>query len=245
LLFAAEALAVPVIYINKGTTSEYKPTFEHYSGGEFFSKDNFGQTVGFNFAQSLAGIADIRSGALFELSGVYDNNKTYLTAGDMLNQNTTGGIFSLWSDEQKTELLLSGTIGDGILSGQNNAAGYESRQPASTLDDFITYESWDLSITSGILKSYFPTNKADITLNLGHLSHCMVFSKRCFLASSDHSGFTAYSDGALSTFRVSLNWGKITGKPAAPTCIPEPATVCLLLGGLFGAGIKKKKFNKA
>ena len=90
--------------------------------GTTFSTSNDGdattpgdQNTGLNFVGPLLGVfPDILAGASLSISGVVIDGPA-LVIGPSVTQNTTGGTFSVWDDNDN--LLLTGALDSSVLSG--------------------------------------------------------------------------------------------------------------------------------
>lgn len=124
LLFAASSASADTIL--KFSLSEVDSDIL-YEGGELFTPSDGDlstpgdQNTALNFTGFLDGLfTDIEEeSASFTLDSVVAVGDASLTAG-IIAQQTDGGTFSIWDDNN--ELLLSAELGEGAISGSANAS---------------------------------------------------------------------------------------------------------------------------
>ncbi len=163
------------------------------------------------FTGILEGFSDISdANASFSLSDV-SVSAGGSQIGPVIVNETTGGSFNLW--DPSNNLLLSGTLGDGAITGSSTQ---------STGSFFTTAFS---AFTGGSLAALLDPNSAALSMALSGIF-------------TDGSPGLRLADGILSPFSADGTLA-ITATPGSE--VPEPMTGVLLLGGLMmGALIRKR-----
>ncbi len=138
-------------------------------------------------------------------------NGNAIVAGSTIIQNTTGGSFDLYDDAGS--LLLSGAFDDGSLIGSLS----------STSGTFFDTNSIDF--TGGSLLSLIDPNNGAFSIALIN-----IFS-------GGNPGL-ALSGNSLASF---LSNGSVLIEAQTPTAVPEPMSMTLLISGLAGMGLARKK----
>lgn len=223
--------------LNLSAVSGVKSNAALSSDGEFKTinqNSNFSaQEVAVDFNNDLSSIADLAT-AFYSISGIKLAGSA-TQANNMISQKTSGGQLNIWSDSSQSNLVLSGNLGEGKLSG---AAGSTA----------LKYESWTLNVTGGIVLSKLTNPMLDLTLDYSS-ENCLVFSKRCFLASTVTPS-VGITNGNLSAMNLKFVDGVSIGKtnsnpppsnPPPVTQIPEPASILLfsLAGGALASRRRK------
>jgi hypothetical protein len=192
------------------------------------------QAVSLDYQGDLANLIDINT-AFYSISGVNTTGSAN-QINNLVSQNTNGGTFSIWTDSTFTNLILSGNLGAGIISGQAGSTAAK-------------YETWSLNVTGGSILSSLSHPMLDLSINY-QLDGCLILSKRCFLASS-YNPTVGITNGNFNSFTSNLVDGLSAGKtlipPSTPppvTPIPEPASLILLALGGGAKFISSRKKNK-
>ncbi len=149
--------------------------------------------------------------ASFTIAGVTAFGAPILMPGGLVVQPFAGGDFALY--DPSNALLLSGTLGDSVLSG--------STGPAATGALFTTTFG---SVTGGSLASLIATDSLTLSMSMTDVSSAAV------------PGFSVTND-LLDPFQadVTMNIG------ATQAEIPEPATALLVLvGGVLLMATRRK-----
>lgn len=230
-----ETFAYPILRLSAASTSN---SFIGYSNGELKTINSGGSfalgTTSLDFDGTLASFPDIAN-AFYSVQGIRSNGTTQVSNGKV-TQNTQGGTIKIYADQAQTNLILEGNLGAGAIKGtlgSNNAP--------------VHYETWSLQVTAGSILQKLDTPMLDLELNY-KLNNCLVFSKRCFLASTPQPSLSI-SNGILDAFQANFVNGISQGKAVPPTNppphpmtpIPEPASLTLLCAaGLAGIRIKRK-----
>lgn len=162
----------------------------------------------------LSGVADISSGASFSLSGILASGAPSI-AGVVVSQNTAGGTFNLYNSANT--LLLSGTLGSGLLSGSD----------------------------TGSVGSMFTTSVGNFTA--GSLLGLLPAQNSLFLTLALSNIQTAGSPGLDVAFGIIQNFsgnGQVSIDSEVGAAVPEPFTLGLLLTGtLAGALVSRRKLS--
>lgn len=124
LVSVASANAVTIIQVHLGGLGNGFQEIQYVGSGLSTINDGDAATTGNQdtdvvFDNLLSGITDIASGASFTLSGIVASGAP-TTTGPVISQSTTGGTFSLY--DAANTLLLSGTLGDGFMSGSETGS---------------------------------------------------------------------------------------------------------------------------
>ncbi len=172
------------------------------------------QNTAVEFTNFLAFIPPIAAAdASFTLQGVAAVGPASLLPGSLVVQSFTGGSLALY--DPSNALLLSGTLGDSVLSGSTGAA--------ATGALFTTTFG---SVTGGSLASLVEAGSLTLSMSMTDVS----------TAATPGFGVNVAS-GMLEPFQadVTLNIG------AAQRAIPEPATgLLVLMGGVLLLAAKRR-----
>ena len=195
--------------------SETGPDVE-YDGTTFSTVDDGDastlgeQNTGFNFTGPLDGvIADIFANASFTLSNVLASGAAQVVSNTVV-QASTGGSFSAY--DENNNLLLSGSIADGALTGSTG----------SSTGSYFNLNT--VTFTGGSLLPFLIADSGGISIAMsGILSQGGVPS-------------LVVNNGVLAPFS-----GNSTGLVDGQGAIPEPATALLLVSGAIGAAIRRRK----
>jgi len=176
------------------------------------------QNTGLFFTGFLAGVvSDMISGASLTLADVLGVGAAFNnTDVGTIAQQTSGGTLSIWGNDNS--LLLSGELGEGVITGAMNV-------PTGSF-----FNTEFVNFTGGSLLEFikpFP----------GNLSLSMIG-----IATGSNIGLLVNDAGVLENFTAFGN-GLVTAEQNAP--IPEPATALLMLSGLLGTAMRRRKGNKS
>lgn len=137
----------------------------------------------------LKDLPDITSGASLTLSGVSADGSASVIGGVVVQQNTTGGMFSLYDDMDS--LLLSGTLGSGLITGFTGPS-------ASTTGSFLSVGP--VNFTGGSLFPLLHPSTGALSFSFSEVktgaTNGMVVSGGTLL------DFTAVSNGAIDASAV-------------------------------------------
>jgi hypothetical protein len=114
--------------------------------------------------------------------------------------------------DESNDLLLSGVLGAGSFAGANGV-------PTGSF-----FNTEVMTYNGGSLLSFVAPSPGSISLSMTSI-----------LSAGNQTGFHINPDGTLASFTANGN-GLLTGE-----AIPEPATVMLILSGLVGGAIKRRK----
>ena len=235
VLTGAPAFAFPILRLT-GNPNGYAGL----NNGVFQTIDANGASAvtptSLNFDGDISSVADIAN-AFFSLENVRNSGKA-TQANGKVSQQTLGGSIKIYADAGKSNLILEGNLGMGSLNG---VLGNPNNGSAS----HVSYETWGLNVTGGSILGKLPSPMLDLVLNFD-ISNCLVFSKRCFLASTPEPYLSLGSDGSLSAFQSKfidgLSNGKgITSNPPPTSPVPEPTSLALFLAGAAILGNRKTK----
>jgi hypothetical protein len=221
LVLASSAYANTILKLNLSSTGPDVGLSSGFFGttDDLISGTTGQQNTDVLFEGSLGFIPDINSGASFTLAGVTaSGNVIQISSGGTttISQSTIGGSFSLW--DANNDLLLSGTVNTGEISGAN----------ASTMGSFFTTTVG--SLTGGSLRQYLDIPQGvELSFALGQIT------------SGSQSGLVYVNNGYLPDFTANAD-GVIDAH-----MIPEPSTLLFLSTGLLvGALIvfRSRRFQK-
>ena len=131
--------------------------------------------------------------------------------GTTVIQSTTAGTFGLYDDAN--QLLLSGAFSNGSLIGSLS----------STTGSFFDTDT--INFTGGSLLSFISPNNGGLSIALSNI------------LSGGNPGLSL-STTSLASF---LSNGIVTITTQTPTAVPEPMSMTLLISGLAGMGLARKK----
>jgi hypothetical protein len=174
------------------------------------------QTTGVDFVGPLSFLADILSGASFSLGGVNLVGSPTVFNGTNVFQATNGGNFGLW--DSANTLLLSGTLAGGSIAGTIGG----------TTGSF--FHTTVFSYTGGSLLAYIQPTPAGLSLALSQITSGQLLG----LQTLPCEGITQCT-GNLAPFTANAS-GLLEG-----TSVPEPASMLLLVSGLFGGLVARRK----
>ena len=162
-----------------------------YSGGEFGTANDGDastvgeQTTGLNFVGFLAGVfPDIMTGASATLEGVDAVGDAAEINGVILEQ-TNGGTFSLW--DQNNVLLLQAELGEGSINGSTN----------QSTGSFFNTEV--VNFTGGSLLQYVLATPGGLSFALAGIT-------------TNGANGLDVNNGALANFTANAS-GLVTGQP--------------------------------
>lgn len=171
------------------------------------------QNTAVEFLGALSSLPAIpAANASFTLTGVTAvGPATVLPLPNIVIQSFTGGNFSLY--DNTNTLILSGTLGDSVLSGPVGAS--------ATGALFTT----TLGSASGPLASLIDVNTLNLSINMTDVN--------------GGTGFTVTTGAGVSL--DPFNTDASVSLSADPKNVPEPATVTLvLLGGVALIGLRRR-----
>ncbi len=212
-LTISPASAVTIIKFDLGSTG---PDVQ-YSSGMLSTVDDGDattagdQNTGIDFVNFLDGpFSDILAGASISLSNIMATGSS-VVLGTLVTQATTGGTFDVY--DPSNNLLLSGSLGDGAITGSN----------ADSTGSF--FNTAVANFTSGSLLSSLAATPAGFSISFTNIL-------------SSAGAFMNVGTSGLDPFTADAT-GQIEGDPAA--AVPEPATLALLVSGVLGGIAKRKK----
>ena len=172
---------------------------------------------------SDAGISNIPENASFTLSGISAVGEA-VTFGSLVNQSTTGGTFELFNTAG--DLLLSGALTDGVLTGPSSASGVSTGSLFTV--NLGTFTGPEGEGEDQVFKLLAP-DTAQLSMSFTNVN--------------DGAGQTGFSvaDGVLQNFETDVT-AQIAAEASGNVLTPEPTAVSLLLFGLLGViGFRRRR----
>lgn len=179
------------------------------------------QNTNMNFIGFLAAsITDTLTGASLTFQGVDALGAPVLSSGgSLVAQNTQGGHFSFW--DENNDLLLEGQLGAGVIVGAQG----------STTGSFFNTEIG--TFLGGSLLQYVSAQPAGLSLALGS-----IFS-------NGQNGLSLLFDDLGNPLNLSAFTADAAGVIDGVAAVPEPMTAALLVSGLLvGAGARRRKVGQ-
>ncbi|MEZ6120914.1 MAG: PEP-CTERM sorting domain-containing protein [Pirellulaceae bacterium] len=219
-LVAAQSYAGTIMKL--GFSTDSLADIELVDGKLSTVDDLFAATVGdqnseVTFLGVLSGAAAIEGDrASFTLSEVLLDG-TPINMGNTVIQGTSGGTFAVY--DGSNELMLSGTLGDGVLSGPiggTATGGYLTTEFGVFTDGYLL----DILDEENLLKSSLSISLTDV---------------------NDGAGFATDANGALAEFSADAT-ANVGAQLSVPD-VPEPSSLAMIAAGLlisFGA-IRRRK----
>lgn len=158
------------------------------------------------FLDALAAEKNIALGS-FTLSSVSLSGAPFVVNNSVVMQPTTGGVFEIY--DQNNELILSGTLTGGTISGPLGAN-------SAATGGFLTTTLG--TFTGGSLKSLLAPNSASLAFSLTDVN--------------DGAGFSVVGSG--DSARLAPFTAAATANLGARELVPEPSSTVLMALGLCG-----------
>lgn len=223
LCLGEETIASPMINFDMTPSNGADVEFNGTSFGTV--NDGIAGTIGaqntnMNFIGFLAAsITDTLTGASLTFQGVDAFGAPVLSSGGIVvAQNTQGGHFSFW--DENNELLLEGQLGAGVIVGAQG----------STTGSFFNTEIG--TFLGGSLLQYVSAQPAGLSLALG-----AIFS-------NGQNGLSLLFDSEGLALSLNPFTADAAGVIDGVAAVPEPITAALLVSGLLvGAGARRRNLK--